>query len=917
MANILKRNESPFWVACYTDRNGRQMKKSTKTTDRGQAMQIALELEGVECKARAGSLIITQVRKVLSDVSEKVTGNSLITPTVEDYLNDWLKGIEARNSKATLERYGNTVRLFLANSNGKAKRPVSSILPKDVEDFLTWRLNAGAAPKTAIVDLKTLNTAFRRAEAFGTILKNPVAAIRPPKDESSERDVFTHEEVQKLIAAAPSLDWETLILLGYFVGARLRDCVQMKWDNVFPEQGVIIYNQQKTGKKVIVPMHHEIIRHIEYKIQFGTTGYLCPKLAEKGPGGKHGLSEGFKRIVVKAGLDLMVIQGKGSRKFCRRTFHSLRHSFNSILANAGVSDEVRMKLTGHKSKEMNIRTHQRLMESTRLNFTVFLEGKPIDEDAVALFDQRRIESGERIPLGRHTVTIRHPKADAFSTNLVVWYGAQNLGAVSLKRSMGALAITANPRAGLITIQGPEFSTKLTNSAGMTLNVPTDHYTVEASYAHWQQAEETTVEPAHTGACAFAPRLGAMQLACGQPEASFQLFKADGQLLEAGNLPALLVEVPEGNYQLISWHHKHKKDQTVAVTAATTNSMEIEFVYGAARLETTPSGATVLTDGHQWGVTPMLFSELTTGRWHFELQLSGYSPVDAVVDVAARETNTFVTNLVSINYVPAMNAARQYLSAGDYDKAFRAAAEALEVKPNDPEAMTLQKEATGRRHIRQAEALGKRGDYIGADKELEAALESLPDNDEVKQLLADFKTRERGQLEQLQQERRERGQKLFDTILSRFKDAELFDSHEIKTTRPLNEVQTAILSALKIRPEFRVLKSRSSVAETFEISAVQELTGALATSAGRRQCVIVMAQTRDDETQILFKVLEFKAHHSVGTKGLLNLTDNVTFIPVHPSRIPDFTDKLKSQLEEGTKMVTDRIQQAIGGGSEKK
>lgn len=167
MANILKRKESPFWMACFTDRNGRQLKKSTKTTNRAQAMQIALELEGVETKARAGSLTTTQLRKVLNDMSEKVTGDTLIAPTVEEYLADWLKGIAARNSPATLERYGNTVRLFVASLNGKAKKTVSSVTPKDVEDFLTSRLNGGVAPKTAIVDLKTLNTAFRRAEALG------------------------------------------------------------------------------------------------------------------------------------------------------------------------------------------------------------------------------------------------------------------------------------------------------------------------------------------------------------------------------------------------------------------------------------------------------------------------------------------------------------------------------------------------------------------------------------------------------------------------------------------------------------------------------------------------------------------------------------------------------------------------------
>jgi len=88
---------------------------------------------------------------------------------------------------------------------------------------------------------------------MGIILKNPVAAIRPPKEDCSERDVFTQEEVQTLLNNTPSLEWQTLIHLGYFIGARLRDCVQMKWENVFPDQGVIIYHQQKTGKKVIIP----------------------------------------------------------------------------------------------------------------------------------------------------------------------------------------------------------------------------------------------------------------------------------------------------------------------------------------------------------------------------------------------------------------------------------------------------------------------------------------------------------------------------------------------------------------------------------------------------------------------------------------------------------------------------------------
>jgi integrase len=43
----------------------------------------------------------------------------------------------------------------------------------------------------------------------------------------------------------------------------------------------------------------------------------------------------------------------GDRMISRRTFHALRHSFTSGLANAGVAPELRMKLTGHSSERVH------------------------------------------------------------------------------------------------------------------------------------------------------------------------------------------------------------------------------------------------------------------------------------------------------------------------------------------------------------------------------------------------------------------------------------------------------------------------------------------------------------------------------------------------------------------------------------
>jgi integrase len=310
MASVIKRKKSRFWTACFTSRDGRQLKKSTKTTDKNQAIQIAIEFERVERRAMQGTLTINQIKKVLNDVSEKITGDTLIAPSTEVYLNEWLDGVRERSASATIKRYSTSVKHFLASLGDKAQKPITSITPRDVELFLNSRLKAGMAPKTAIVDLKTINVAFRRAFNYGTIDKNPVVAVRPPKEVCSEREVFTQDEVQKIYRAAPTHEWQTLILLGYFIGARLTDCAQMKWENILPEKNRLVYEQKKTGKKVEVPLHLNLLEHLNFISTFGTTGFLCPKLASKVAGGQRGLSEGFKRIVVKAGLDPMTVKGK-------------------------------------------------------------------------------------------------------------------------------------------------------------------------------------------------------------------------------------------------------------------------------------------------------------------------------------------------------------------------------------------------------------------------------------------------------------------------------------------------------------------------------------------------------------------------------------------------------------------------------
>lgn len=110
-------------------------------------MEIAIELERVERQAGKGTLTTNLLKRVHNDVSTRVTGDSLIAPTTEKYLNDWVKEVGARATPATVERYQHSVRLFVDRLKEKANQPITVITPKDAEGFLNARLLGSRAPK--------------------------------------------------------------------------------------------------------------------------------------------------------------------------------------------------------------------------------------------------------------------------------------------------------------------------------------------------------------------------------------------------------------------------------------------------------------------------------------------------------------------------------------------------------------------------------------------------------------------------------------------------------------------------------------------------------------------------------------------------------------------------------------------------
>jgi integrase len=276
--------------------------------------------------------------------------------TPKSFLEQWLCG---KGDGGTALRYAGTVEKFLEHLGDRQTSPLTAISHQDVLSFIQKREEQGIASKTIVTDLRTLSAAFNIARKLGLITGNPVEhalALHPIKVESSQRDVFSSEQVAALVNAAQG-DWKTMVLLGFYTGARIGDCANLRWANVSFGAGVIDYLPQKTrrkNKRVVVPIHQGLMAQLQTLApDDAPDGFLCPSLAGRLTSGKGGLSALFMRLMAAAGIVPEKIEGVGVRQFSRLSFHSLRHSFNSALANAGVDQETRMRLTGHASVAIN------------------------------------------------------------------------------------------------------------------------------------------------------------------------------------------------------------------------------------------------------------------------------------------------------------------------------------------------------------------------------------------------------------------------------------------------------------------------------------------------------------------------------------------------------------------------------------
>jgi integrase len=368
MASLHKdgREKTPYYIAAYTDQFGRRRKRSTKETTKTKAQEVLNGWLKTVQAAKQGRLTEARAREIVSEIYESVSGRNLYAPTVEQYFNDWLKSEKPSVSPATYLKKDQAARLFLGSLGDRKLLSLELVTEADIVK-LRDELLAGGRRASTVNGLvrKILAQPFSAAKKKGLIQIDPVAGLKAVRGDQVEKHIFTAEQVQRLVDAAKD-DWKGMVIAGFYTGARLGDLANLTWGNVDLFQRTITFTQKKTGAKIQIPMAEPLHGYMmTLPMDDNPKAPVFPTLYGKTSAGKSGLSMAFGRVMEKAGVEQGTIREKGDgvgRKVSARSFHSLRHSFNTVLTNSGVPQELRMKLTGHSSAEMNaVYSHHELV----------------------------------------------------------------------------------------------------------------------------------------------------------------------------------------------------------------------------------------------------------------------------------------------------------------------------------------------------------------------------------------------------------------------------------------------------------------------------------------------------------------------------------------------------------------------------
>ena len=359
----LQQEPTGIWtVRAYI--NGKRVSKSTGTKDRKEAEKFAADYLRPYVKGDAQRTYDNIQALVESDEKRKERMlDELPQLTLADAWEAYVKTPNRRDlSDATLE---GKQRVWLSwvkwmGEHFKEEVELRQVSVKAVEAYLAYMRQHNSA-STYNNRLCVLREIFHALQRQARAYTDPWVGIKLRADDSHSRRELTIEEIKRLAAVASRTgdEYRKLFAIGIYTGLRLGDCCRLNWKSVDVVRSIIQLIPSKTrkyshGRPITIPIHtvlHDVLCETPESRRIGPVLPGLNKLYES-KNGRPEVSRRVTKIFRNDGIVTSVnVEGR-KFKAPEATFHSLRHTFVSMSANAGVPLHIVQSIVGHESTAM-------------------------------------------------------------------------------------------------------------------------------------------------------------------------------------------------------------------------------------------------------------------------------------------------------------------------------------------------------------------------------------------------------------------------------------------------------------------------------------------------------------------------------------------------------------------------------------
>lgn len=308
------RRGKTWWVRIQWD--GQELRRSTRTADRAQALACEAKLRG-------------DLRDIGQGGRPRATYKEALRRFVVEYLPKLAANSRTRYLTSARAAHPHFKDLYL-----------DEITRKVMLQFIALRERDGVTPAGINRDVAFISSLLTRAAEKELIEVNPLRGMPGLRQEEPDGRLrfLSEDEYARLLDAAGDHLWP-LIVFAVETGMRFSEQMGLTWDRVDLERGEVHLVRTKNGTRRTVPLEPAALRVLTAQMRH----FKSPYVFWHDDGERYRtLRESFGTAVRKAEI----------KDF---TWHDLRHTFASWKAQAGIDMYRLQQLLGHKHPAMTQR----------------------------------------------------------------------------------------------------------------------------------------------------------------------------------------------------------------------------------------------------------------------------------------------------------------------------------------------------------------------------------------------------------------------------------------------------------------------------------------------------------------------------------------------------------------------------------